>query len=84
MRVCYWHAPGLSFWAAERPSAPAPFTRVVIAVDGIAQPRNLPVLLSERLGYFRAEALVVTLVDAPGSPSPAELSCAAESILSAI
>lgn len=55
---------------AERPSAPS---RVVLAVDGVAEPRNLPVLLAERLGYFRDSGLVVTLVDAPADPSPAQL-----------
>ena len=47
--------------------------RVVIAVDGIEQPRNLPALLAERLGYFRDAGLTVTLVDAPADPSPAKL-----------
>lgn len=49
------------------------FPRVVLGVDGIGQPRNLPILVAERLGYFRAESLTVTLVDAPGEPSPAAL-----------
>lgn len=48
-------------------------SRVVLAVDGVEQTRNLPALLAERLGYFRAQGLTVTLVDAPASPSPAEL-----------
>lgn len=47
--------------------------RVVLAVDGVAETRNLPVLVAERLGYFRDEGLVVTLVDAPADPSPATL-----------
>lgn len=47
--------------------------RVVLAVDGIAQTRNLPVLVAERMGYFKAEDLTVTLVDAPAEPSPAQL-----------
>jgi NitT/TauT family transport system substrate-binding protein len=47
--------------------------RVVLAVDGINDTRNLPALLAERLGYFRAEGLTVTLVDAPADPSPADL-----------
>jgi NitT/TauT family transport system substrate-binding protein len=47
--------------------------RVVLAVDGIAEPRNLPVLLAERLGYFRDAGLIVTLVDAPAEPSVAQL-----------
>jgi len=51
----------------------APFPRVVIAVDGTDQTRNLPVLLAERLGYFTAEGLAVTLVDAPAEPSPIQL-----------
>jgi NitT/TauT family transport system substrate-binding protein len=51
------------------PAAP----RVVLAVDGTAEVRNLPVIVAERLGYFRDEGLIVTLVDAPAEPSPAEL-----------
>jgi NitT/TauT family transport system substrate-binding protein len=47
--------------------------RVVIAVDGIEQPRNLPAILAERLGYFRDAGLTVTLVDAAADPSPAKL-----------
>ena len=47
--------------------------RVVLAVDGVAETRNLPVLLAQQLGYFRDEGLTVTLVDSPASPSPAEL-----------
>ena len=47
--------------------------RVVIAVDGVEQPRNLPALLAERLGYFRDSGVTVTLVDAPADPSPAKL-----------
>ena len=58
--------------AATAPKAPHS-PRVVLAVDGIGEPRNLPVLLAERLGYFRSEGVTVTLVDAPASPSPAEL-----------
>lgn len=55
------------------PSSAAQAPRVVLAVDGIAEPRNLPVLVAERLGYFVDEGLIVTLVDSPASPSPAEL-----------
>jgi NitT/TauT family transport system substrate-binding protein len=47
--------------------------RIVLAVDGIEQPRNLPALLAERLGYFREAGVTVTLVDAPADPSPAKL-----------
>jgi NitT/TauT family transport system substrate-binding protein len=47
--------------------------RVVLAVDGLAETRNLPIVLAERLGYFRDEGLTVTLVDAPADPSPAQL-----------
>ena len=58
-------------------AAPAPkgkhLQRVVLAVDGISEPRNLPVLLAERLDYFRSEGVTLVLVDAPASPSPAEL-----------
>ncbi len=56
---------------APRPTAPRP--RVVLAVDGVGQPRNLPVLVAERLGYFTDAGLTVTLVDAPADPSPATL-----------
>jgi NitT/TauT family transport system substrate-binding protein len=55
------------------PISAAQAPRVVIAVDGIAEPRNLPVLVAERLGYFVDEGLIVTLVDSPASPSPGEL-----------
>lgn len=47
--------------------------RIILAVDGIEQPRNLPALVAERLGYFREAGLIVTLVDAPADPSPATL-----------
>ncbi|MDB5447256.1 MAG: hypothetical protein JWQ97_2573 [Phenylobacterium sp.] len=47
--------------------------RIVLAVDGVAETRNLPVLLAQQLGYFKDEGLTVTLVDSPASPSPAEL-----------
>ncbi len=53
--------------------AAAPTPRVVLAVDGTAEIRNLPVIVAERLGYFRDEGLTVTLVDAPAEPSPADL-----------
>ena len=70
MRALMAAAAGLALAAA---SARAAEPRVVLAVDGVAETRNLPVLLAERLGYFKAEGLTVTLVDAPASPSPAEL-----------
>ena len=44
--------------------------RIVLAVDGLGQTRNLPVLLAERLHYFTDAGLTVTLVDAPADPSP--------------
>lgn len=47
--------------------------RVVLAVDGVEQTRNLPVLVAQQLGYFRDEGLTVTLVDAPAQPNPAAL-----------
>ena len=47
-----------------------PHSRVVLGVDGIGQTRNLPILVAERLGYFRDEGLTVTLVDSPGEPTP--------------
>ncbi|MEO8779618.1 MAG: ABC transporter substrate-binding protein [Rhodanobacter sp.] len=59
--------------SARKAGSNEDFPRVVLGVDGIGQPRNLPVLVAERLGYFRAERLTVTLVDAPGEPSPAAL-----------
>src|ERR1051326_6225138 len=55
--------------AATTAARPA---RIVLAVDGIEQPRNLPALLAERLGYFREAGVTVTLVDAPADPSPAK------------
>ncbi len=45
-------------------AAPTP---VVLAVDGITAVRNLPVLLTERLGYFRDEGLQVTLQETAAS-----------------
>jgi NitT/TauT family transport system substrate-binding protein len=60
-------------WALNAAAAPAPQPRIVLAVDGVEQTRNLPVLVAERLGYFKAEGLTVTLVDAPAQPSPVEL-----------
>ena len=59
--------------SAKKAGSNQNFPRVILGVDGIGQPRNLPVLVAERLGYFRAESLTVTLVDAPGEPSPAAL-----------
>ena len=59
--------------ACDRATAQTTRNRVVLAVDGIEQPRNLPVLIAERLGYFRDAGLTVTLVDAPADPSPAKL-----------
>ncbi len=50
--------------------APASRSRIVIAVDGLGQTRNLPILLAERLHYFIDAGLTVTLVDAPADPSP--------------
>src|SRR5579872_5634929 len=58
--------------AAPAPQ-PAEQPRVVLAVDGIAEPRNLPVLLAQQLGYFREQGLTVTLVDAPAIPSVSDL-----------
>lgn len=59
--------------AAAAGASPPPRPRVVLAVDGVAEPRNLPALLAERLGYFRDAGLIVTLVDAPADPSVAQL-----------
>lgn len=58
-----------SAFAAPPPRPP----RIVLAVDGVQETRNLPVLLAERLGYFRDAGLTVTLVDSPGEPTPAQL-----------
>ena len=57
--------------ATARREAPQP--RVVLAVDGIGQTRNLPVLLAERLRYFSDAGLTVTLVDAPADPGVDQL-----------
>ena len=70
-RVTRWLAAVAA--ACAFPAAAAPPPRVVLAVDGVEETRNLPVLLAERLGYFKDEGLTVTLVDAPASPSPMEL-----------
>ena len=59
--------------ASDAEAATAVRPRIVIAIDGIEQPRNLPALVAERLGYFRDAGLRVTLVDAPADPSPAKL-----------
>lgn len=61
------------FTAGGADAASATRPRVVIAVDGIEQPRNLPALVAERLGYFKDAGLIVTLVDAPADPSPGKL-----------
>jgi len=45
-------------------SAPAPAShRIVITVVDIKAPRYLPAILAERLGYFKDEGLLVTLMD---------------------
>ncbi|MDE2410899.1 MAG: ABC transporter substrate-binding protein [Sphingomonadales bacterium] len=54
-------------------ASPEPLPRIVLAVDGIGQARNLPLLVAERLGYFRDAGLTVTLVDAPAQPGVDEL-----------
>lgn len=59
--------------AAPLKAAAAPPPRIVLAVDGIGQTRNLPLLVAERLDYFRAAGLTVTLVDAPAQPSVDQL-----------
>ncbi|MES2288169.1 MAG: ABC transporter substrate-binding protein [Pseudomonadota bacterium] len=55
--------------AAASASAQQARPRVVLAVDGIGQTRNLPVLVAERLHYFTDAGLTVTLVEAPAEPS---------------
>lgn len=62
---------GMIAGVAAAGAAAAP--RVVLAVDGVGQTRNLPVLVAQQLGYFKREGLIVTLVDAPAAPSPADL-----------
>jgi len=54
-------------------AAPSELPRIVLAVDGIGQPRNLPLLVAERLDYFRAAGITVTLVDAPAEPGVDQL-----------
>ena len=63
----------LLFGGSAARGAEASRPRIVLAVDGIEQPRNLPAIVAERLGYFRDSGLTVTLVDAPADPSPAKL-----------
>ena len=53
--------------AAGEARTVAPPTPIVLAVDGINVVRNLPVLLTERLGYFRDEGLAVTLQETAAS-----------------
>jgi NitT/TauT family transport system substrate-binding protein len=48
--------------------APAP-TPVVIAVDGLKLVRNLPILLADRLGYFKAQGLAVTFKETAAEPA---------------
>lgn len=54
-------------------AAPRVDNQVALAVDGVTQTRNLPVLLAERLGYFHDEGLDVRLIDAPAKPTPLDL-----------
>jgi len=49
-------------------AAPAP-TPVVIAVDGLKLVRNLPILLADRLGYFKAQGLAVTFKETAAEPA---------------
>jgi len=72
-RIAALASPGLLALAGASSATPAAIQRVVLAVDGTAEIRNLPVVVAERLGYFREEGLTVTLVDAPADPSPADL-----------
>lgn len=51
-------------------SAPRP---VKLAVDGVHQMRNLPILVAQRLHYFEDAGLLVTLIDAPANPTPDQL-----------
>ncbi|MFI5357854.1 MAG: ABC transporter substrate-binding protein, partial [Opitutales bacterium] len=61
--------PALVFGGARALGSPAPApTPVVLAVDGVAMVRNLPVLLADRLGYFQAEGLQVTLHETSAGP----------------
>lgn len=55
--------------AVAQPARP----RIVLAVDGIGQTRNLPILVAERQHYFTDAGLTVTLVDAPAEPGVDEL-----------
>lgn len=54
-------------------AAPAAPPRIVLAVDGVGQTRNLPLIVAERLDYFRDAGLTVTLVDAPAEPGVDQL-----------
>lgn len=53
--------------AAGRAAETVP-TSIVLAVDGITMVRNLPVLVTERLGYFKDEGLQVTLKETAAGP----------------
>lgn len=44
-------------------AAQAESNRVVLVVDGTREIRNLPALVAESLGYFKAEGLLVTLTE---------------------
>jgi NitT/TauT family transport system substrate-binding protein len=50
-------------------AAAAEATPVVVAVDGLKLVRNLPVLLADRLGYYRAEGLEVTFKETAAGPA---------------
>lgn len=54
-------------------AAPGAENQIALAVDGVTQTRNLPVLLAERLGYFHDEGLDVRLINAPAKPTPLDL-----------
>lgn len=49
-------------------AAPDPVP-VVVAVDGLKMVRNLPVLLADRLGYFKREGLAVTFQETSADPA---------------
>ena len=64
-RIAALASPGLLALAGASSATPAATPRVVLAVDGTAEIRNLPVIVAERLGYFREEGL--TVIEQPRS-----------------
>lgn len=55
----------------ETPASPP--NRVILTVDSIKGIRNLPAIVAERLGYFKAEGQIVTLTEMREDVAPEEM-----------